>query len=330
LRFNTSNPGFITKAWGGVGRNIAEVIARLGESPALISCVGMDGEAQQFFAYSKSVGIQTHLVQQSKVAATSTYMAVLDEKGDLCTTIADMKACDEITPVTIDNNASALASAHLVVLDANVSPATIDRACEVCSKHNVPVWFEPTGVAKSVRILNAIRRQQVTFISPSENELYAIAAALDVSIGTDTPASSAPHATFDAPLQVLADHKLPYVILTIGARGVLISAYCTDTSNIPMQLPGMRLPHHIRIKRNHVIVHIEALQLPSIVNTSGAGDSLVGGCVWALGAREQLSLGLQSVARSVQCGIGAAAITLQSDQSVSHAMSATTVLQALK
>ena len=40
---HTSNPGVLDVSPGGVGRNIAEALGRLGACPLLISAVGADG-----------------------------------------------------------------------------------------------------------------------------------------------------------------------------------------------------------------------------------------------------------------------------------------------
>lgn len=42
LQLSTSNPGILSRSFGGVGRNIAEVASRLGSSVQFLTAVGKD------------------------------------------------------------------------------------------------------------------------------------------------------------------------------------------------------------------------------------------------------------------------------------------------
>jgi pseudouridine-5'-phosphate glycosidase/pseudouridine kinase len=53
----TSNPGSIKQSYGGVGRNIAECLARLECSPHFISAVGDDSSGTELKKYAMQIGI---------------------------------------------------------------------------------------------------------------------------------------------------------------------------------------------------------------------------------------------------------------------------------
>ena len=78
----TSSPGVIERHLGGVGRNIAEALGRLGHSPLLIAPVGADDAAEQVIRQCGEVGIRTDGFVRLSGMSTSTYMAVMDESND--------------------------------------------------------------------------------------------------------------------------------------------------------------------------------------------------------------------------------------------------------
>ncbi len=53
----TSNPGQVIQRWGGVARNVAEMLTRLGTKPVFVSAVGEDMYAQILMNYCLKVGI---------------------------------------------------------------------------------------------------------------------------------------------------------------------------------------------------------------------------------------------------------------------------------
>lgn len=96
LILGTSNPGICKECDGGVGRNIAEVLSRLGIQPALLSAVGSDTRGSSLVQrLTNELGIETRIdvVEDSN---TATYLALLDSNGDLHTAIADMDVLQKI------------------------------------------------------------------------------------------------------------------------------------------------------------------------------------------------------------------------------------------
>ena len=59
LKYQDSNPGRINLAFGGVGRNITENVARLGGDVAMVSVIGDDQMGQAAKAGLTSLGVDT-------------------------------------------------------------------------------------------------------------------------------------------------------------------------------------------------------------------------------------------------------------------------------
>lgn len=92
------------------------------------------------------------------------------------------------------------------------------------------------------------------------------------------------------------------VIVKMGANGVLVgsSTPLSATSTI----------YHLEEQTFH-FQHYKAPKVTTIINVTGAGDSLVGGVVWGL-------LRGNSLHNSLQFGLIAAKLSLESDHSVSE------------
>jgi len=76
----TSNPGTATMSAGGVGRNIAENLARLGTRTHLVASIGADAPGDQVLAATAAAGVGVEQVRRS-AASTGNYTAVLDADG---------------------------------------------------------------------------------------------------------------------------------------------------------------------------------------------------------------------------------------------------------
>src|SRR3954471_833768 len=120
----TSNPGTAAMSAGGVGRNIAENLARLGTRTHLVAAIGSDGLGDQVLAATTAAGVHVEHVRRS-ARATGTYTAVLDADGELVVAVADMTATDELAPGQVNAARDLVAAAELVVLDGNLSTETL-------------------------------------------------------------------------------------------------------------------------------------------------------------------------------------------------------------
>jgi pseudouridylate synthase len=145
LRLHTSNPGTVRQSFGGVGRNVAEVAARLvGSSgsgtlsgalpPVLFTAIGPEPHGAALAAHNTAVGVATVNVAGDRGSGgsgsapgvrTSVYAATLDERGDLLAAVADMSGFDAITPAALglgDGSSSAAAAGGSPSLLALLAP----------------------------------------------------------------------------------------------------------------------------------------------------------------------------------------------------------------
>jgi pseudouridine-5'-phosphate glycosidase/pseudouridine kinase len=207
LRHGTSNSGVNTQTAGGVGRNIAEVLARLcsssssssagaasGSGITLISAVGSDPAGAALLASCASAGIALVNVAPHTGAGagcrTATYSALLDGAGELVAAVADTSILEAaLTPQALLRQP--LAASRAVICDANlpaetllaVGKALLAPAAATGAATQPPPLFilEPVSTVKSLRCLPAL--PYAALVKPNASEAIAMAEAWRSSAG---------------------------------------------------------------------------------------------------------------------------------------------------
>jgi pseudouridine kinase len=167
----TSNPGTAGLSAGGVGRNIAENLARLGTPTMLVTAIGIDALGEDLLVGTAAAGVDVSPVIRR--GTTGTYTAVLDEAGELAVAVADMAAVESLSPADISAARALIAAADLVVLDGNLLPQTVTAALDVAEAAGVRAVIDHVSVPKAARLSPAIRRP-VFLLTPNADELAAL------------------------------------------------------------------------------------------------------------------------------------------------------------
>jgi len=294
LLLGTSNPATCSESDGGVARNIAEVLGRLGSSPLLYSAVGKDDRGQALKRRLEEYGIldSEMTVRSAEGSNTATYLAILEGGTyDLHTACADWAVMNEIQPPPLE----ILTQAKMLLVDANppmdVLIATAKAACEA----GVDVFFEPTSVPKTISAA-----QEPEFLRclagafPNLDELIAMRNA---ACGIDT--STYPNMIDkddleDDDIMDLADELLEFMakdaflVVTLGERGVCLVSSNDDDDNCIIPVDSVTEPVNVQ-------------------NCTGAGDTLCGAFLHAI-------LQGRSKEDAVVWGMKAAAISLSSSE----------------
>ncbi len=206
---HTSNPGHGSMSPGGVGRNIAENLGRLGDRVHLVSVVGRDPLGENLLSHTAAAGVRIEHVARTD-RPTGTYTAVLDADGEMIIAIADMEATAELGPDEVQAARDVIATAGLLVLDGNLRRATLDHALDLAD--GVRTIFEPVSVPKAAILKDAID-QRIYAVTPNRDELAALT---DLPTRTDKQVRTAAGA--------LHDRGVELVWIRLGERGSLISA----------------------------------------------------------------------------------------------------------
>ena len=204
IALQDSNPGRVVLSAGGVGRNIACNLARLGIETHLAAPLGTDAFAGIVRAECARAGVDTDLCLTFPGAASSAYLFIADIDGDMQLAVNDMDICLRMTPEALSGCIDALNAMDAVVLDANLPEATIAFLTE---NLRPPLYADAVSAAKARRLLTALPHLHA--IKPNALEAEAL---------TGLPVHDRP--TAEAAARRLVDMGVEGVCITLGERGV--------------------------------------------------------------------------------------------------------------
>jgi pseudouridine kinase len=168
LQTRTSNPGQLRLSHGGVARNVAENLARLGNEVILISAVGMDDQGQALLAHASEAGVNVEHTLQVPETTTGAYLAVLDSDGSLHLGLDDMQAIENISSGYLIEHEALFEAASVVFCDANLLPDSIDTTVSLAGKHGVLIAADPTSASLATRFRPHLKR--LWLLTPNEAE----------------------------------------------------------------------------------------------------------------------------------------------------------------
>ncbi|MCR5290488.1 MAG: bifunctional hydroxymethylpyrimidine kinase/phosphomethylpyrimidine kinase [Treponema sp.] len=151
LIMHDSNPGLIKLSCGGVGRNIAENLARLGCDVRLISILGDDAFAHQLRTETEAAGVDISNCITVHNDTTSTYLSILNTSGDMEIALASMEILNKLTVSSIKTKADVIRNAAAVVLDTNLNEEVISY---ILTTFPDTVFFaDPVSVTKAHKLV---------------------------------------------------------------------------------------------------------------------------------------------------------------------------------
>lgn len=170
-QLGTSNPIRSTQSAGGVARNIAENLGRLGMDVALLTTSGTDKD-WSFIEESSSLYMNVENVTQFPGMSTGSYTAVLDANGELIIALADMEVYEEITPDLLLKNDALLSRAKCIVVDLNCPKETIQFLCDFAKNHDIPLVLMPVSSPKMKRLPEDLSGVTWLITNRDESETY--------------------------------------------------------------------------------------------------------------------------------------------------------------
>jgi pseudouridine kinase len=267
LEAGSSTPGEILVSVGGVGRNVAENLARMGEYVILLSAVGDDDAGRQILRQAADCGIDVSHVRVHPDYRTAAYLAILDRGGNPVLSIDDMNINRELlTPDFIYRRRALFRDARMLVLDANLSPRALDLIFRLAGRYRIPVCADPTTATLAPRL--SAHLPHLTLITPNGAEAEALCG---VKVGDRESGLVA--------AQRLLGMGVEIVIVTLGATGLV---YVTSEES----------------------GHIPAIEC-ELIGLTGAGDALTAAVVFGLlnnlPIDESVRLGTSAAALTLQC-----------------------------
>ena len=216
----TSNPAEGFRTLGGVSRNVAENLARLGAAVSLLSVVGDDDSGRSLLRHMQDLGVDVSQVLVSAGASTAEYAAILDPANELIMGIADMQAFNQLTPQRIERAWPHISAASWVFTDCN---PTVEALAELFARKRAGAGFklaaDTVSVHKASRLPQDLDGLDVLFTNLDEAR-----AALGHSEAGAEQAS-----------RKLLERGASAVVITQGQRGHLVA-----TAQGLFEVPGIK------------------------------------------------------------------------------------------
>ncbi|EAR09555.1 carbohydrate kinase family protein [Reinekea blandensis] len=165
-----SNPGIVSSGAGGVGRNIADNLARLGLSSTLLSVFGNDIGRTIIEKSCQSAGVDTSPSLIVDGAATGSYLAIHNQLGALLAAISDMAITESLTPERLKERLPLIQSFSTLVLDANLPQASLEWLVE--HSQNQTLMVDAVSATKAVRLKRMLPK--IDLLKVNRDEASAI------------------------------------------------------------------------------------------------------------------------------------------------------------
>jgi len=244
-----SNPGRVEYCPGGVGRNIAENLHRLGAEVRFISVIGDDpgGVLLRNSSARMGLNIEHSLFVNNSGQATSVYIALMDSNGEMKLALADMEILEQMTTEHLESKAGIIKESAIVLLDTNLPERIINFILDRYGSG--PLFFlDPVSARKAPKAASRIGSFDTIKLGRMEASILS---------GIEVPkmvTSFGPDTNLEKTANQLIDKGVRRVFITLGKEGV----YAART--------GKSFFSPIR----HV----------STLNTSGGGDAFMAGIVY--------------------------------------------------
>jgi sugar/nucleoside kinase (ribokinase family) len=169
LALNCSNPVSGRSSFGGVARNAAEVLSRLGAEALLASVIGEDRAGEELVQASRANGIDVSLLRRVRGARTAAYAAAF-EQGELFTAFADMGIFESLGAAFVLAAIDNAPPVDAVLADCNLQASAIEAVRRHCLRKDLPLAIGTVSPAKAARLGRRLDGLTFLFTNRAEAE----------------------------------------------------------------------------------------------------------------------------------------------------------------
>ena len=266
VQLATSNPVNVTTSVGGVARNIAENLGRLGNEVKLMTVLGQDVDAEKIKKHSEQF-MSFEMAETVLEQSTGSYSAVLNRQGELVIAMADMGIYDKLLPTIISNHESRLVDVRCLIVDLNCPKETVESALELARTRKIPFAIVPVSSPKMCHMPEKLSGVKYFICNRDEAETY-----LSRSLQTEQQ--------FEQAVRDLLAMGIEYVVLTRGSEGIIAGSKAGIES-------------------------LKTVPVDEVADVTGAGDAFVSAFLHAALQDESyidaLRFGLYNASKTLQC-----------------------------
>jgi pseudouridine kinase len=203
-----SNPGSLTSSAGGVGRNIADNMGRLGSSVQFIGVVGGDAWGEQLLQSCRNahVGVEHSLVMSGRTS--SNYLSIHGPDGEMQLALNDMKLIDELNSEQLAKRSGVLNRSSAIVIDANLSDSALDYLFH--AHGDKAILVDPVSSVKASKLIPYL--SHIHTLKPNRLEAELLS-GVTINSDEDLPTVA----------NTLHGKGVKHILISLGAKGAYAS-----------------------------------------------------------------------------------------------------------
>ena len=219
IRTGTSNPAAGSSSFGGVARNVAVNLARLGVGTSLVSVVGDDPNGRSLIRHLGDLGIDAQGVRVAPDRRTAEYAALLHPDGGLAVGMADMAIFDSLVLDDLSCALRRLGAVDWIFADGNLPARVLAGLIEGDARGSARLAVDAVSGPKAERLPQNLSGIDVLFLNLDE-----AAAVLRMPVAGLSPQWAA---------RRLHGRGAREIVLTLGAGGLVLCDASDELSNLP-------------------------------------------------------------------------------------------------
>jgi len=222
MNFRDSNPGKIKISLGGVGRNIAENLVKLGVNVKLISVIGSDPYGLKILQEANKIGLDMEDSLILEGEATSIYLSMLDQSGDMIAAISYMDIYENMTVEFIKEKKKVIDNSKLCIIDTNISKEVIEFI--LMNHKKIDFFLDTVSTAKAKKVKDLIGYFHTIKPNRIEAELLT---GIEINDEDDLKRAS----------EYFLRKGVKRVFISLGEKGVF---YCDENNMSNIKIPKIK------------------------------------------------------------------------------------------
>ena len=201
-----SNPGEISIAYGGVGRNIAQICALLGENIKFVTCFSGDSYGQSMKEDCKRLGMDVSMSSTVEDLPSSMYIALLDNNRDMKLGMSDMRILRRMDAKMLQPILETLHEDDIIIIDSNLDMESIEY---IAIHAKARIAADPVSAHKAARLKSVLNHLDI--FKPNQFEASELTG---IWIKDEETARQN--------LDWFIEHGVKEVIISMADRGILL------------------------------------------------------------------------------------------------------------
>lgn len=219
LNSNDSNPGKTTLSLGGVARNIAENLSRMGVNIEFITVLGNDSHSYEIKESCKELHISLEHSLIMPDERTSTYLCITNESGEMQLAISDMEIYKYITPSYLEGKLEVINGGAACIIDTNIPQESLEYLMD---NSKAPIFLDTVSTKKTEKIKDSIHNIHTLKPNIIEAEILSnmnIITQEDLEKATD----------------IILRKGIKRLFVSLGAKGVYYTDGITKGNILPIE-----------------------------------------------------------------------------------------------